>query len=244
MALTKLPAACWDGLKDANSLKYAKEYNGLYRRSGCVKQQSVPAVAALWNKGNSWLNVERLLWTSQLRQEINKAITKPLTRCVRHSLKCVCTETVLSTWLILTTIDICSEGELDQRGSGAAAGACGGTRVRDEGRPTLADSFELLFPWLLLFALICIVSVIRRSMIYLTQNLNASVSVESNSVQWSKLENFHLFSRSHCAHSPQITWHCEARSQFTSVFDLYCSQGWLLIIVLTWILHYSNWNHL
>lgn len=104
----KLPTACKGGLQDANSLKYAKEYNGLYRRSGCVNQQKVPAVAAVWNKGNSWLNVECMLLTSQFRQEINKAITKSLTRCVWHSLKCVCTETSLSTWLILTAMDICS----------------------------------------------------------------------------------------------------------------------------------------
>lgn len=104
----KLPTASWGGLKDANSLKYAKEYNGLYRRSGCVNQQKVPAVAAVWNKGNSWLNMECVLLTFQFRQEINKAITKPLNRCVWHSLKCVCTETLLSTWLILIATDICS----------------------------------------------------------------------------------------------------------------------------------------
>lgn len=106
--LYKLSIACWGGLKDANSLKYAKEYNGLYRRSGYVTQQKVPAVAAMWNKGNSWLNVECMLLTFQFRQEINKAITKPLTRCVWHSLKCVCPETSLSTWLILIAKDICS----------------------------------------------------------------------------------------------------------------------------------------
>lgn len=104
----KLPTACWGGWKDANSLKDAKEYNSLYRRSGCVNQQKVPAVAAVWNKGNSWLNVKCMLLTFQFRQEINKAITKPLTRCVWHSLKCLCTETSLSTWLTLTAMDICS----------------------------------------------------------------------------------------------------------------------------------------
>lgn len=105
----KLPTAYWGGWKDANSLKYAKEYNGLYRRSGCVSQQKVPAVAAVWNKGNSWLNVECMPLTFQFRQEINKAITKPLTRCVWHRLKHVCTETSLSTWLLLTAMDICSQ---------------------------------------------------------------------------------------------------------------------------------------
>lgn len=104
----KFPTACWGGWKDANSLKYAKEYNGLYRRSGCVNQQKVPAVAALWNKGNSWLNVECMLLTFQFRQEINKAITKPLTRCVWHSLKRVCTVTLLSMWPVLIVMDICS----------------------------------------------------------------------------------------------------------------------------------------
>lgn len=107
-SLYTLPTACWGGRKDANSYKSAKEYNSLYRRSGWINQQKVPAVETVWNKGNSWPNVQRMLLTFQFREGINKAIPKPLTRCGWHSRKCVCTKPSLSARVALLSGDICS----------------------------------------------------------------------------------------------------------------------------------------